>query len=214
MSSHCADEHSPNGHNHQHDHDHDHDHGDAGPADNLYAKIDHPNIVALNGASLVVKICKPWNERMNEDVYLESDSDDQLIIRVPFTGSVKLRSILLKTGPGDQTPTKIDVYSNEDSLDFSDVQDKKPIQEFPVVQSRDVGEYTVKPAKFPNVSSITLFIPSGQGADTVRIYYLGFLGSWTERKTDPVIAVYEANANIADHEKIQGTEGNFNPTQF
>jgi hypothetical protein len=29
------------------------------------------------------------------------------IIRVPFTGSVKLRSLLLKSGPGEQTPAKV-----------------------------------------------------------------------------------------------------------
>lgn len=29
------------------------------------------------------------------------------IIRVPFTGSVKLRALLLKAGPGEQTPAKI-----------------------------------------------------------------------------------------------------------
>jgi hypothetical protein len=30
-----------------------------------------------------------------------------------------------------------------------------------------------------------------------------------QRKQDPVITVYEAQANLADHEKIQGMEGNF-----
>lgn len=29
------------------------------------------------------------------------------IFRIPFTGSVKLRSVLLKSGPGDQTPSKL-----------------------------------------------------------------------------------------------------------
>jgi hypothetical protein len=29
------------------------------------------------------------------------------IIRIPFTGSVKLRSLLLKSGPGEQTPAKV-----------------------------------------------------------------------------------------------------------
>lgn len=29
------------------------------------------------------------------------------ILRVPFTGSVKLRSLLLKAGPADQTPMKV-----------------------------------------------------------------------------------------------------------
>ena len=33
------------------------------------------------------------------------------IIRVPFTGSVKLRSLLLKSGPGDQTPAKVSLVS-------------------------------------------------------------------------------------------------------
>ena len=39
--------------------------------------------------------------------HIESDADDQLILRVPFTGSVKLRSLLLRAGPLSQTPTKI-----------------------------------------------------------------------------------------------------------
>lgn len=33
------------------------------------------------------------------------------IIRVPFTGNVKIRSVLLKTGPGDQTPSKVALVS-------------------------------------------------------------------------------------------------------
>lgn len=35
-------------------------------------------------------------------------------------------------------------------------------------------------AKFSNVSSITLFFPAAQGAETTQIYYVGFLGHWTE----------------------------------
>ena len=94
-----------------------------------------------------------------------------------------------------------------------------------------------RPAKFPNVSVITLFFPASQGAETTRIYYVGFFGQWSEvrpllsvsparyrmfltilsshqRKQDPVITVYEAQANLADHEKIQGMEGNFSmPSQ-
>ena len=35
-----------------------------------------------------------------------------------------------------------------------------------------------------------------------------------QRKQDPVITVYESKPNLADHEKIQGTEGNFSmPSQ-
>ncbi|KAG8909861.1 hypothetical protein FRC02_007539 [Tulasnella sp. 418] len=144
---------------------------------------------------------------MNETVSIESDADDQLIIRVPFTGSVKLRSILLKSGPGSETPTKLCVYANADSLDFDDITDAKVTQEFDVAQSREIGEYAVKAAKFSAVRSLTLFFPAAQGADNVRIYFLGFLGEYSEIKAQPVITLYEAQANPADHEKIRGLDG-------
>lgn len=35
-------------------------------------------------------------------------------------------------------------YANEASLDFEDVADKDPTQEFDVAQGREVGEYAVK----------------------------------------------------------------------
>ncbi|KZT19231.1 DUF1000-domain-containing protein [Neolentinus lepideus HHB14362 ss-1] len=199
-----------------HDHDHDHGHGHdepGGPKDNLFIRIDRPNVVALNADKEGPEVIKPWDKRLDEEVFVESDADDQLIIRVPFTGSVKLRAVLLKTGPADQTPAKVLLYANENNLDFSDATDKKPTQEFAVAQGREVGEYSVMPAKFSNITSITLFFPASQGADTTRIYYVGFLGSWSERKENPVITVYEAHANLADHEKIRGTEGNFSAPQ-
>jgi hypothetical protein len=88
------------------------------------------------------------------------------ILRVPFTGSVKLRALLLKTGPTDHTPSKVALviyskavapyrilqiscyshalfqFANEGNLDFED--DKVPTQEFDVPQSAEVGEYAVK----------------------------------------------------------------------
>ncbi|TFY83034.1 hypothetical protein EWM64_g979 [Hericium alpestre] len=199
----CADE------NHNHDHDHDHGPlGVAGARENLYVHIDRQNVVALNATGEGPEVIKPWDERLDEQVFLESDADDQMIIRVPFTGQVKLRSLLLKTGPGDQTPSKVALFANDENLDFSDAPDKTPTQEFDVAQGREVGEYALKPAKFPNVSSISLFFPASQGAPTTRVYYVGFVGSWSERKKEPIITVYEAQANLADHEKIVGTEGN------
>ncbi|GLB33646.1 putative PITH domain containing protein [Lyophyllum shimeji] len=197
----CGDE------SHDHDHDHDHDTSDLGPQDNLYVHVDRSNVVALNTNGIGPEVIKPWHKRLDESISLESDADDQIIIRVPFTGSVRLRSLLLKTGPTDQTPAKVALYANAASLDFSDIGDRKPTQEFDVAQGREVGEYAVKTSQFSNISSVTLFFPESQGAETTQIYYIGFLGHWTERKDNPVITVYEAQANIADHPKIPGTEG-------
>ncbi|KAH9941347.1 DUF1000-domain-containing protein [Amylocystis lapponica] len=202
--NHCSDE--------SHDHDHSHHVPEAqGNRDNLYAHIDRANVVALNAAAPGTgpEVIKPWNERLDEITYLESDADDQIIIRIPFTGSVKLRALLLKAGPASQTPATVLLFANLENLDFSDIAQCKPTQEFSIAQGREVGEYHVKPAKFPNVTSVTLFFPASQGADTSRIYYIGFLGQWSERKSEPVVAVYEAQSNLADHEKIQGVDGNF-----
>ncbi|QRV75359.1 PITH domain-containing protein [Ceratobasidium sp. AG-Ba] len=164
----CGHEH----HEHGDDHDHDHDHSSSGPPpNNLYARIDRQNVAALNaeeGADPCTPL-KAWHERLDETKWLESDADDQLILRIPFTGSVKLRALLLKTGPGEQTPEKVSLFPNADELDFSDASDREPAQSFDIAQSRDVGEYTVKPAKFSNCRSITLFFPAAQGADTLRI---------------------------------------------
>ncbi|KAJ6584559.1 PITH domain-containing protein [Mycena capillaripes] len=207
---------------HQHDahcgheateHDHDHDSTDLGPKDNLFSQIDRDNVVALNASGPGSTIIKPWYERLDEEKSIESDTDDQLIIRIPFTSSVKLRSLLLKTGPTDQTPLKVVLFSNEDNFDFEDITDKTPTQEFAVAQGREVGEYALRTAKFSNVSSISLFFPASQGADTTQIYYVGFLGHWTERKLSAPVTVYETQANLADHEKIQGTDGGMSSPQ-
>ena len=47
-----------------------------------------------------------------------------------------------------------------------------------------------RPAKFPNVSVVTLFFPASQGAETTRIYYVGFLGQWSEVR----LLFYESSA--------------------
>lgn len=135
------------------------------------------------------------------------------ILRVPFTGSVKLRSILLKTGPGDQTPLKVAVVSacastatdqpTPHSLQTKTIwtlvtsptrllcknltsQRAEMLGSMPS-SSRLQMSFTNMPTKlfprttkFANVSSVTLFFPEARGADTTRLYYVGFLGQWTE----------------------------------
>ncbi|KAJ7644418.1 galactose-binding domain-like protein [Roridomyces roridus] len=197
-----------------HDHDHDHDSSDLGPNDNLFSHIDREKVVALNAEGQGSTVIKPWHERLDEEKSIESDADDSMILHIPFTGSVRLRSLLLKTGPADQTPAKVVLYSNQGNFDFEDVAEKTPAQEFEVAQGREVGEYALRTVKFSNLSSVSLFFPRSQGADSIKIFYVGFLGHWTERKTSAVVTVYEAQANLADHEKIQGTDGAFSTPQY
>lgn len=86
MSHHCHDEHD--GHDHSHG-DGAHDHSDdITPAlqHSLYQRIDFDAITTLNEAvpasgAAVVK--KTWAERMEEDPELQSDVDEQLLMRIP-----------------------------------------------------------------------------------------------------------------------------------
>lgn len=41
---------------------------------------------------------KPWEERMEEENWLESEDDEGIVLRVPFDGSVKCKSFLLVMG--------------------------------------------------------------------------------------------------------------------
>ncbi|KAH8994825.1 hypothetical protein EDB92DRAFT_1847620 [Lactarius akahatsu] len=70
------------------------------------------------------------------------------------------------------------------------------------LETRSSRPMRPRPAKFANVTSVT-----SQGEAT-QIYYIGFLGQLSERKQEPVFAVYESQASITEYEKIQGTEGN------
>ena len=85
-------------------------------------------------------------------------------------------------------------------MDFFDIEDKEPAQEFYVPQGREIGEYAVKfvhvnavlliadynlphecrMSKFSSVSSLTIFIPASQGESVTRIYYIGLRGNFSE----------------------------------
>ncbi|ORX56815.1 DUF1000-domain-containing protein [Hesseltinella vesiculosa] len=197
--SHCHDEHC--------DHDHD-DLPGAGDQFLLYQRIDHDNVRCLNemepdSGKLIIR---PWNERMDNSKFLESDADEQLLIYVPFTGMIKLRTICLRTDPSDQAPSTMKVFVNRDDMDFDAAESYTAVQTWELVQQVDqVAEYQTRITKFTNVRNLTLFFPDNFGGDTSIIRFLGFKGEWTEMKRDPIITVYEANANPADH-KIPGAE--------
>ncbi|KAI9300330.1 galactose-binding domain-like protein [Cunninghamella echinulata] len=196
--SHCHDEHC--------DHDHD-DLPGSGDQFLLYSRIDRDNVRCLNEIEpdSGKKVIRPWNERMDNTNYLESDADEQLLIFIPFTGIVKLRTICLRTTVGEQAPSKMKVFINRDDMDFDAAESYVPTQEFDLVQHDDVAEYGTRVAKFNNVRNLTLYFPENFGGDTSIIRYLGFKGEWQEMKRDPIITIYEASANPADH-KIPGSE--------
>ncbi|KAI1173185.1 PITH domain-containing protein [Nemania sp. FL0916] len=217
------------GHGH---HNHEHDHSDdITPAlqHNLYQHIRFDDIVTMNEAEFhsgrdIVK--KTWTERLDPTPELASDTDEQILMNVPFTGQVKLHSILLRSSQSNSAPRTLRVFINRNDLDFESADDLAPVQEFELSQTSEVQELPVKRALFGKVQRLTLFFvdnfgsPARQDSDSdedsdedsemevSRLTYLGFKGEWMQLGRAPAQILYESAPNPNDH-AFKGTA--FNP---
>ncbi|KAJ3341954.1 hypothetical protein HDU93_003775 [Gonapodya sp. JEL0774] len=198
-----------------HGHDHDGDDGpDRGNEQTLFKHIDVDNVRALNAdatpPSDVKSVFKPWDQRFDTEKFVSSDADDQLIVHIPFTGSVKVKSIAV-LGAGDHAPAKMNAFINRPDLDFSSCESTVPDQSWelprPEWSVRDIVECQTRMTKFQNIRHLTLFFPSAHDADTLRITYIGLKGEWFEIKRDPIITLYELSPNPADHAKVKAEQG-------
>ncbi|KAI1373774.1 DUF1000 domain protein [Hypoxylon crocopeplum] len=203
--SHCHDEHDGHGHDH---HDHEHDHSDdITPAlqHSLYQHINFDGINTMNEASsgsgkAIVK--KTWAERLQTEPELASDADEQILMTIPFTGQVKLHSILLRTSPSDSAPRTLKIFINRDDVDFEAAEELAPTQTLDLLRTTDVQEWPVRRALFGSVHHLTLFFEDNFGdglEDVTRISYLGFRGEWMPLGRAPAHILYEAAPNPNDH---------------
>lgn len=120
----------------------------------------------------VLGAIKPYDKRADTDTYLESDADEQLIITIPFTGMVKLKSFSIGSGAGGLGPLVVKAFINREDIDFDSVGDLPVVQAFelPMDNPHD-AEHPVRIAKFNRVRSLTFFIETNHGEDTTRINY-------------------------------------------
>lgn len=195
MSNHC------HGECDKHDHGHVTD-ADKASAYSLYRKIDIYKLQCLNEAveGSGKYVFKPWDQHMDKEKFVESDSDAELLFNIPFTGSVKLKGIIVIGGEEDTHPRKMRVFKNRSNMTFDDV-DSTPDQEFDLQPDyTGLMEYATKTARFNQCDCISLHFPSSFGADTTKIYYIGLKGDYTEaHRHEVTICAYEAAPNLADH---------------
>ena len=204
---------------HQHDHDHGHSHGDGHdhshdlePAlqSNLYQQVNFEEIVTLNEAeprSGAAIVQKTWDERLSDQPVLESDADEQLLMHVPFAGSCKIYSVIIRTSDSGSAPQTLKLFRNRDDLDFSLASDLKPTQKLTLPKSNELAEIPLNRALWNGTTSINLFFEdnhSGGEEDVTKISYLGFKGDFMALNREPVHVLYEAAANPTDHKVIQG----------
>ncbi|KAL6296055.1 hypothetical protein ACE6H2_004197 [Prunus campanulata] len=192
-------------------HDHSCEEHDCSSDWSLYKHIDLPKVSALNEAvpGSVKSVFKAWEQRLNSTgEHLESnEGDPELLVYIPFTSDVKIKSISIIGGTDGTSPSKMRAFINRDGIDFSDVQGMQAIQEWDLVENfQGVLEYQTRYSKFQNVASITLHFPDSFGSDTTKIEYIGFKGEATQLKRDVVATiVYELRPNPSDHKtKAEG----------
>ncbi|KAL7623894.1 hypothetical protein AAE478_005450 [Parahypoxylon ruwenzoriense] len=217
--SHCRDEHDHHDHHHGHD-DHGHDHSDdITPAlqFSLYQHIKFDQVETMNEAvpgsgKAIVK--KTWAERLEPEPELASDDDEQIIINVPFTGQVKLHSILLRTSGSRSAPRTVKLFANREHVDFETAGELAATQTLEPARTSEVQELPVRRALFGKVQRLTLFVEDNYGAEegdegeeTTRISYLGFKGEWMQLGRAPAQILYEAAPNPNDH-AVKGTSMN------
>jgi len=183
--------------------------------ESLFPLLDVPNVRALNAAdvSLVRRVLVEHEQRFQTAVVARSETNDDdddddddesvaLIVRVPFTACVKLKSFTVAALTSDSSPRRVRLFLNRDDIDFGNWRDEPATEEFDLVSDASVQpdvEYAVKAARWQRVESVTMAFSRGVDAQ-LALTYVGFRGEFEQRIVrQAVIAVYESAAQLHDH---------------
>jgi len=223
--------HGHGGHGHRHGHgDEDHSHVAPIPTNesqSLRQFVDVFKLTALNVAQpndQLHKVFKEQESKYQVSDYIESDADAQFIINIPFTGNVKLYSIILRTsGETANCPKTIKLFKNKTNLDFDNAHDSKPTFKIEQPQIGHLGddsgddmdessfvEHYLPRNLFQSTTQLSLFIENNWDDDEdepTKFYYIELRGQFTSPLSkDPIITLYESAANPADHKNLLANE--------
>ena len=205
--------HGGGGHSCEHDHGEQGD-GAEGLAEEwgLYREVDTTRLSCLNEAEpdSLKRVLRPWDQRTDTSLpLLTSDADEQLLMCIPFTSPVKIRSICVIGAGGPENPAAMKAFVNHESMDFSSADTTRAVQEWQLVERNPMGDvhYPTKYTKFQNVSVLWLYVTSNFGADVTKIQYIGLRGSSTKYRREAVKTAYEVQPTASTRE-IRG-ESNF-----
>ncbi|GAB2285520.1 hypothetical protein Dimus_019969 [Dionaea muscipula] len=171
------------------------------------------NVCALNEAVVgsVKTVFRAWEQRLiTSQEWLESnEGDPELLVFIPFTSDVKIKSISIIGGADGSSPSKMRAFINREGIDFSDAQSMQPVQEWDLAENLEgVLEYQTRYSRFQGVGNLTLHFSDNFGADSTQIHYIGFKGEATQLKRDVVATiVYELMPNPSDHKTRAETGG-------
>lgn len=194
---------------------------------NLYEYIDLANVKLLNST------IKPKGKGIEdffglslieseENVYVESDCDNQILMIIPFSTSVTLYSIILETKDSEGTLKHLNLFANlNDSFnDFSSIIRRDPDQSTEIIaDSTSIPEYPLDRArKFKNCHKLHIFLPDTIEDDEELLTKISFLeirgepcnkkfnGGLDASLTTKVFlkdTQFESLGNPKDHKKVE-----------
>jgi PITH domain len=154
-------------------------------------------------------VFKTQENKLERDLVIQSNErDPELLVYVPFICPVKVLSIIVIGGGNGTTPSEVRIFKNQDSLDFSNVQNMTPVQSFELLENPygDI-EYPTRVSKFSSTNSLYLHFPRSTGADYLEISYIGIKGESSNYRRTAVIAVYESKPMSKDHKAWDEASG-------
>ena len=194
---------------------HSHDHGDHTDDLGLSLRpcIDFDRVYCLNEevAGSGKAILKLHEERLSDfPVLLSPDDDPELLLHIPFTEAVVLKSISVRNARVCRVKLFADRTSTVNDCDTA--RDATADQVLQLLPPEHFGEGTIdypcRPAgRFSQISSLTLFFEEiGDGEEeevALSISFVGLKGKGTNIKRVAVETVYESRGMKKDH-KVPG----------
>ena len=139
----------------------------------------------------------PSNGEEDKKDWVESDTDEQLMLYIPFMSTLKVHTLHITSLPpkdGDEPPMRpktIQIYTNRAHVLGFDEAEDLPATQAITLNPRDWDEKTgtakveLRFVKFQNITSLVVFIVDGEGnGEKVRIDRMRIVGE-TGEKRDP-----------------------------
>lgn len=125
--------------------------------------------------------------------WIESDTDEQLMLFMPFQSTLKLHSIHITSVPAGSEdvmrPKTLHLYSNRSHvLGFDEAEDTPETQKIEIQDSQwdektQTAKVELRFVKFQNISSLTIFVVDGDGdAEKTRIDRIRLFGESGEKR--------------------------------
>lgn len=208
----------------EHDHGHDHAPPETGENETLLPHIDLQGVLSMNvrNPNDVPLIIRPWAERFDETPVIQSEFDEEMIVVIPFTGVVKLHSILFRSLGDGSSPQEIRLYKNQPQISFDLLPNLIVTQELTYPQGVGIGistseenqgivEFPLNRPKFANTKTLSIFVHTNYGMRYTKLAYIGVRGEFFQLKKEPVKFHYELVANPKDFRTPEARENLYRP---